>query len=213
MTKEERIKKMKYPDEVVGVKRGKPMSKEEAGGKNVNPNYDSDDIGYKWNCTYCVPVHLAREMGFNIEALPAREDDPGQVKMLRRYPYYAFEPDEGETNEVPIIIRSNNARECIDQIDKNMKNDECYEFWYHPPGTEDGFAHTVEIYKKNNELEIYDPQNGQTYGYEYFDNIVYKKRKGIKKYYYLQYIYRIDNKVPKHDLLEKISRPSQRQIQ
>jgi len=203
-----------YPKEIAGVKRGKPMSPSEAGGKNVNPNYDSSDDGYKINCTSCVPVHWARKMGFNIEALPAREDDPGQVKMLRRYPYYAFEPKEGETNETPVKIRSNNAKECIKQMEENIKQGECYEFWYHPPKTEDGFAHTVEIYKNNkNELEIYDPQGGQTYGKEYFDKIDYKKREGIKKYYYPQYIYRIDNKVPKHDILEKISRPAQRQIQ
>ena len=57
------IEKKLYPDEIAGVKRGKPMSFEQAGGKNVNPNYENGEIGYKLNCSACAAVHKAREMG------------------------------------------------------------------------------------------------------------------------------------------------------
>ena len=59
------------------------------------------------------------------------------------------------TNEAPVKISSNNAKECIKQMEENVKQGECYEFWYHPPKTENGFAHAVEkyllrtIYEKN----------------------------------------------------------------
>ena len=206
------IREQNIPDAVAGVKRGIPMSKEQAGGKNVNPEFYGDDEGYKQNCTSCVPVHKAREQGFDIEVLPARPDDDAQVKMLRAYPYYAYESVDGTKMESPTKIRSNNAAECISQIENEVNSGECYEFWYHPQGQDDNYAHSVEISKNaENKLEIYDPQNGNYYGNEYFDNIDYKKM-GQDYVYYPQYLFRIDNKKLKYDLLNKISRPSQRKI-
>jgi len=200
------------PETLVGVKRGMPMSKEQAGGKNVNPGFYGNDEGYKQNCTSCIPVHKARELGFDIEALPAKSDDDAQVKMLRAYPYYIYESVDGTKMESPTKIRSNNAEECILQIENKIKQGECYEFWYHPHGQEENYAHSVEILKNaENKLEIYDPQNGNYYGNEYFDNIDYKKS-GQNNVYYPQYLFRIDDKTLKYDLLNKISRPSQRKI-
>ena len=195
--------------EIAGVKCGKPMSPEEAGGKNVNPGYESDDVGYKMNCTSCVPVHKAREMGYNLKALPARPGDNPHIKMMRRYPYYAFESKDGSNMEAPIHFRSNDVKECIKQVDKKIKKGQGYEFWSHPYGTEDGFAHTVEIYKhSNNKLEVYDPQSGKTYGKEYFYDIEYKRQEKDHIYYYPQYLFRIDNKKPKIDILQQISEPA-----
>ena len=200
------------PDNVAGVKRGKPMNKEQAGGHNVNPEFSSDDEGYKQNCTSCIPVHKAREQGFDIEALPASPNDVGQVKMLRAYPYYAYESVDGTKMESPTKIRSNNASECISQIENEIKTGECYEFWYHPHGQEDNYAHAVEISKNaENKLEIYDPQSGNYYGNEYFDDIDYKKD-CLDNVYYPQYLFRIDDKKLKYDLLNKISKPSQRKF-
>ena len=46
---------------------------------------------------------------------------------------------------------------------------------------------------------------------EYFDNIDYKKG-GSDNVYYPQYLFRIDDKKLKYDLLNKISKPSQRKF-
>ncbi|GEM_PF-5423507 len=202
------------PEEIAGVKRGKPMSKQDAGGKNVNPNYNSDDEGYKSNCTSCIPVHKAREMGYDIEALPAKQQEDGEVKMLRKFPYYAFESYDNEKIEAPKVFRSNNAQECIQTLEQSVKQGECYEFWYQAPEAPDGLAHVVEISKnEQNNLEIYDPQNGKTYGKDYLENIKYTKFKNNIKNYYPQYIFRIDDKRLNYKLLNKISRPSQRKSQ
>lgn len=69
-------------------------------------------------------MHKAREQGFDIEALPASPNDVGQVKMLRAYPYYAYESVDGTKMESPTKIHSNNANECISQIENEIKTGE-----------------------------------------------------------------------------------------
>ena len=134
--------------------------------------------------------------------------------MLRRYPYYAYESSDGKRMDAPQKIRSDNAQECIKNLEESVGIGECYEFWYQSPYAPAGIAHAVEISKNTqNALEIYDPQNGETYGDEYFDRIKYFETKNKTKYYYPQYIFRIDDKKLNYKLLNKISRSSQRKSQ
>ena len=193
--------------EIAGVKCGKPMTPEQAGGKNVNPNYDSGDIGYKLNCSACAAVHKAREIGYNIQALPVTDKDCQEAKMLRKYPYYAYEMPNNAVMESPTKYRSNNAAECLQNVQQHVKPNEKYIFWYQPIDGEDKLAHVIEVYRnKNNDLEFYDGQNGMTYGKEYIDKIKFKNDTGS---FYPQFIFRTDNKLLKNNVMNKISKPAQ----
>lgn len=208
---EQEIDKRLYPDEVAGVKRGEPMTKEKAGGTNVNPNYDSDDDGYKINCTYCSAVYKARQMGFDLEALPVRENDSQEAKLLQKYPYYAYENPDGSNVTRPELYRSNDSKECLKNIESKVGKNEEYIMWYQPKEGTETLAHVVNISRNDkNELVFYDSQNGKTYGKEYIDKINFNKTSENKMYYYPQYLFRVDNKVVKPKVLNKIARPSQR---
>ena len=209
-TQEEKDKRL-YPDEVAGVKRGEPMSKEKAGGTNVNPNYNSNDDGYKLNCTYCSAVYKARQMGFDLEALPVRENDSQEAKLLQKYPYYAYENPDGSNVTRPELYRSNDSKECLKNIESKVGKNEEYIMWYQPKEGTETLAHVVNISRNDkNELVFYDSQNGKTYGKEYIDKINFNKTSENKMYYYPQYLFRVDNKVVKPKVLNKIARPSQR---
>lgn len=57
----------------IGVVKEKNMTYEEANKGKENPNF-SQDTSYKVNCQTCVPVHLLRRRGFNIEAAPNKDN-------------------------------------------------------------------------------------------------------------------------------------------
>lgn len=54
---------------IAGVKRGKPMTFEQANTGRVNPNYGKGG-GYSINCQTCVVVFEARQRGYDVQALP-----------------------------------------------------------------------------------------------------------------------------------------------
>ena len=210
-TQEKEKEKRLYPDEVAGVKRGEPMSKEDAGGKNVNPNYDSNDEGYRLNCTYCAAVYRARQMGYDLEALPISESDSQEAKLLQKYPYYAYENQDGSNVTRPELYRSNDSNECLKNIESKVGKNEEYIMWYQPKEGTEKLAHVVNVSRNDkNELEFYDSQSGKTYGKEYIYKMNFKKISENKIYYYPQFLFRVDDKVVKPKVLNKIARPSQR---
>lgn len=58
-----------YPDELAGIKRGKPMSWKQADSGNTNP-FIGQAKGYAINCQTCVVAFEARLRGFNVSAKP-----------------------------------------------------------------------------------------------------------------------------------------------
>lgn len=53
----------------LGVKRGRPMTIEQADEQSTNPNY-SVHGGYRTNCATCVPTFMMRLAGFDVVARP-----------------------------------------------------------------------------------------------------------------------------------------------
>ena len=70
---------LKYPEYIGAVKRGKPMTFEEADTGKENPYYfdgnGNVDYPYSINCQRCVPVFLLRLLGYNVSAKPNIKDD------------------------------------------------------------------------------------------------------------------------------------------
>lgn len=56
-------------EKAIGIKAVNPMTYEEANKGKENPNYGLND-SYKVNCQTCVPVHLLRRRGLDVEAAP-----------------------------------------------------------------------------------------------------------------------------------------------
>ena len=52
----------------IGMKKGRPMTHDEANVGRCNPDYAKEQQ-FKVNCQTCVPVYMLRRWGFNVEAL------------------------------------------------------------------------------------------------------------------------------------------------
>lgn len=166
MPKDEKL----YPKEIAGVKRGKPKTFEEMAKQGVNPNFGSpeDTEGdYSDNCQSCTVAAELVIRGYDVEAGPYSTPEAKDLGHSSKSAY--LDPETGEEC-VPDIIYYNEIS-CIDYLEQNVKQGERYELSYNTP-TESGNleydkeheydGHVVIITRnKNNELEYYDPQNGE----------------------------------------------------
>lgn len=92
-----KVDKGLYPDDIAGVKRGEPMSFEEADTGHVNPNYGKD-YGYSINCQSCVVGFEARQRGYNVSTKPNTNNPT--AKMLSRFTNRAWiDPATGKNPE------------------------------------------------------------------------------------------------------------------
>lgn len=66
---EEQRNNIKEIEKALGIKRGKPMSVEEADRQSANPLYTTSR-DYQINCATCAPCYALRLMGFDITAKP-----------------------------------------------------------------------------------------------------------------------------------------------
>ena len=145
---------------IAGVERGEPMTFEDAGGKNVNPNFDSEYLGYKLNCAFCIAVFEARLRGYNLEAKPADKNMTGRAKMLLHYPYYAYQTIDDSKITAPIKFKAENKKDCLKQLKEHVQEGSRYIFSYYPKNL-NGLAHVIEVSKINNNLQFYDPQSNK----------------------------------------------------
>ena len=159
ISKEER-EKMMYPDEIAGVKRGKPMSFEEAGGENANPHY-FDGEEYWTNCQSAAVAYDARRKGFNVTAAgykPGNKSDELSLNFFNAW----VDPETG----IPCEGQNIDADvDCYDYLNEMIHNDERYVFTYAMDrdfeGQKEVTAHVRTIDKnENGQLRVYDPQSG-----------------------------------------------------
>ena len=170
ITKEEKIKKMMYPDEIAGVKRGEPKTFEQMTQQVINPKlYSEEDVegDYSKNCQSCTVAAELVIRGYDVEAGPYSTPEAQELGKFGKSAY--LDPETGEEC-VPDIIYYNEIS-CNDYLEKNVKQGERYELSFNTP-TESGNkefdkeneyrAHVVLITRNNeNQLEYYDPQNGR----------------------------------------------------
>ena len=190
---------------IAGVMRGKPMSFEEAGGKKVNPNFESDEPGYKSNCTACIAVFEARLRGYDLEAKPYNDNAGQRAKILVMFPYFAFKTTDGSNMKAPIKFNAKDKEDCICILNKNIKNNERYVFRCFLKGNK-GVAHVIEVAKIDNKLKFYDPQCGELYD-NIPNNIVFKKDDDSD--YNQEYIFRVDNLDVDPTTLTQVAQPAE----
>lgn len=121
-----------------------------------------------------------------------------------------------KTNKVPEFtrIKVNDANECLNFLDKNIKQGERHLLgftWLRKSWENKDIGHVVIAAKNsNNEIEIYDPQNGLIYDKEFLNNIKYTYRWTEEPFY--PKILRVDDKELNYDILKRITRPARKKL-
>ena len=143
--------------EVVGVKKGKPMSHKEADSGNTNPKYKPHS-DYSTNCQSCVVCYELRRRGFNVQTRPRIK--VGQMQRLAQNATLAYiDPKTGQ-HPNPDIMRVGNPTNAYKWLNDNVGEGR-YEFRVVWKSRYSG--HIMTITKENGKVSIYDPQTNKTY--------------------------------------------------
>lgn len=151
------------PDTIAGVKRGQPMTHEQADQGRCNPNYKSG-YGYRENCQTCVVAYEARLRGYDVEAkskngLNSIQNDLSHcVEMAWTDPRTGNEPD---------VIRNDpkirTSKQIHKWVDDNVQEGARYTFSHGWKGTKGYTGHVISARKEGGELKLFDPQDGKNY--------------------------------------------------
>jgi len=149
------------PDEIAGVKRGKPMTRDEANKGRPNPNYELNEA-YKSNCQSCVVSYEARLRGYDVMARPYGADDI--MDRLAKHTNLAWiDPLTGEHPEYIYDDKIDTAKKFLKFLEEKVEKGKRYTLQFSWKG-KSRMGHIVSLDRdENNLLRIYDPQCGKTY--------------------------------------------------
>ena len=151
------------PETIAGVKRGQPMTHEQADQGNANPNY-GNGRGYSINCQTCVLAYEARLRGYNVEAKPRDGSSATQNSLAKNSNLAWKDPKTGEHPEKltnpPNINRQTQVKKWLND---NMEEGARYHFSHGWKGTDGRVGHIVSATKENGKIKLFDPQNGKNY--------------------------------------------------
>lgn len=159
----------------LGVKRGKPMSFEEANEQKSNPNYALDE-SYRVNCQTCVMANELRRRGFDIEALANTKGSA--LEKLSYHTESAWFDAAGNTptSNVSGLCKVKRKRwdgteyEAWEKTCKNRKqmvaaleSDITEDGRYHIKWTwaRGNCGHIITVERIDGRLRYYDPQDGK----------------------------------------------------
>ena len=208
----------------LGVKRGKPMTFEDANQGKGNPHF-TEDKGYRVNCQTCVVAYELRRRGFDVSALPKTKGSA--LEKLSHHTATAWKTAKGVSPndifippyKVPTVLkwgtkeiggrkydlitnfdskdllrRSQTA--ITSNIPKIVREDGRYHIWWGWRVKNSG--HIITFERNNGIFSFYDPQTG-------------KKIANIKQYFKEHKIdlnstcvYRVDNLTPNTEVIGKI---------
>lgn len=173
-----KIDKKLYPDTLVGVERGEPMTFEDADSGNVNPNYGKK--GYDTNCQTCTIVNEARRRGYDVEALPNTPNSMSE-KLARQYTFAWIDPKTGKRPEFIKDNSKDSPKKYLGFMKNTVKPGERYVIGFTWKGKGNS-GHIVNLdLTENGELRIKDNQRGSKERSEWIgDKAVLKYLKGMK---------------------------------
>ncbi len=185
-----------YPARIAGVKRGEPMSHEQADQGNANPNF-SKGGGYWTNCQSCVVAYEARRRGYDVITKPNTKGS--KLSELSRQSSHAWiDPKTGKVAEFERNTSVTTPTKCRKWLEETIQPGERYTFGHQWKGrTRSG--HIIHADKnESGELRLFDPQNGKTMTGK--DADYYMSRIRYTSTFYGQKVYtgpkllRVDNK-------------------
>lgn len=151
------------PDTIAGVKRGQPMTHEQADQGNANPKYGSSR-DYSVNCQSCVVAYEARLRGYNVEAKGKNGYNQIQNSLSRDGSIAWKDPATGQ--QATRLINDpkiRTSKQIHKWVDENVKEGERYTFGHGWKGTKGYTGHVISATKQNGELKLFDPQDGKNY--------------------------------------------------
>lgn len=195
-----------FPIEIAGVKRGLPMTRDEANHGKPNPNLNKAN-GYKINCQSCVVAYEARLRGYDVQTLP---NTKGSVleKLSRQTNLAWIDPITGKHPNYIFDDTATTPKKFKDFLESVVKPNERYtlEFSWQGRSRE---GHIVCMDRDaDGLLRLYDPQNGYTYDgikvNSYLNRIKYTMTVGGTKMPTRPKVLRIDDKLFNLDIVDHI---------
>lgn len=195
-----------YPEKIAGVKRGEPMTFEEANELRANPNYYKE-YGYRINCQSCVVTNEARRRGYDVETLPNTKGS--ELERLSRKTNLAWiDPVTGEAPEYIFDEEALTPTKYFKFLDSAIEQGNRYTMQFSWKGRgNSGHIISAERTEKG-ELRLYDPQIGKSYfGQEIKDYL--KRLKYQLSVYGMKIpippkLLRVDDKLFNLEVIEKI---------
>lgn len=153
-------------EKALGITKGKPMTYDEANKGKENPNF-KQSYAYKVNCQTCVPVHVLRRLGFDVEAAPNINNSAYKLMDKQKIVWNKnlFMNADG-TDSTFIMARTwakeNNIKRIGEKeirkfLVENMKEDGLYEIYCAWKGKG---AHVFCAEIKKGSIKLFDPQLG-----------------------------------------------------
>jgi SPP1 gp7 family putative phage head morphogenesis protein len=200
------IKDGLFPEKIAGVKRGSPMTRDEANGRKPNPNFDKSNE-YKINCQSCVVTYEARLRGYDVQALP---NTKGSVleKLSKQTNLAWIDPATGKHPNYIFDDTATTPKKFKDFLESVVKPNERYTLEFSWQGRSRG-GHIVCMDRDaDGLLRLYDPQIGYTYDgikvNAYLNRIKYTMTVGGTKMPTRPKVLRIDDKHFNLDIVDHI---------
>lgn len=141
---------------IADVTQGAPMNFAQADSGNVNPYFNSNQIGYKTNCQTCVATYFARRQGYDVRALPNLDNK--NIFSLSRNPMLAYVDKNGNHPEETFKSRGQRTDMFLEQ---NIQEGHIYSVSCCWKGRRSG--HIVTAEREKGIVKIYDPQTNERY--------------------------------------------------
>lgn len=188
------------------VEKGREMTFTEADSGNVNSNFDECE-GFQCNCQTCVVVFEARLRGWNIEAMPFKDDSNADELSINTN--LAWIDSAGNHPEYIYDTTANSVDSVYKFIDETVKPGERYTL----EGMWKGLfncGHIISVFReKTGNLVFYDPQVNKIYNERSFkEDILSNMQKGITPDSNIKLL-RIDNLAIDKNFMDPLVRRSE----
>ena len=141
---------------IADVPAGPAMSFREADGRKANPNFNKGG-GYTINCQSCVVTYELRRRGYDLETLP--NVNGSMLSVLSRDTNLAWV--DRNTGKPPTYIHpvARNCKQVYNWLctSPEIKEHHRYTIEF---AWKNGGGHIINLYKKNGDISLYDPQVG-----------------------------------------------------
>lgn len=195
-----------FPEKIAGVKRGLPMTRDEANHGKPNPNFNKGN-GYRINCQSCVVAYEARLRGYDVQALP---NTKGSVleKLSKQTNLAWIDPATGKHPAYIFDDTATTVKKFTEFVEKTVEKDKRYTLQFSWRGRRRS-GHIISMDRtEDGVLRLYDPQIGKTYigenAVRYFKQFKYTMRLGGMNVPTPPKILRVDDKLFNLDVVNYI---------
>ena len=202
------LKEKMRPPMIANVKRGNPMSEEQANKGNANPNYHlGPNSGYTKNCQTCVVAYELRRRGYDVSALP-KINNPTMTNLSLDTSLAWIDPNTGKKPRYIESDKVTTPKQTYNWMKKEIDPNGRYtiEFDWKTRG-----GHIIHARKdKTGEIELYDPQagkieaKGQREIEAYFSRIRFCVNTPFGKVVHPPKMLRVDTLIPNENILNDV---------